>query len=850
MIPEPGLAARCEQARAERPGAVPGSASVASVRDEFPSPVKTVLAQRAAGRCSNPDCGAVTSGPGLGPDSAVNVGVAAHITAASVGGPRYDPTLTQAERSAAWNGIWLCQTSAKLIDTDVARYTVDVLRQWKTRAEGRAAAMLAAGTGSADPSIQLVIPSADSPDALLSFASPLLTRVGREAELAELAAFLGSDRPFSWWLWTGPAGAGKSRLAVELCRAVSGPWHAGFLRETDQPQLGDLQALWPTLVVVDYAAQRSGWLSEAMVRLCQRRHGAPVRVLVLERAARGPWWDTFRRLNRSEESHLIDAAAYALPRELGGLSRDQIRELIRDAAGHAGASPSSTDVEDIADRAELIDPAGRPLFAVIAALDWLDGGAADGGRDTALRRLAARMDTQTAERLAGSLPPGRARNLRTLATVLGGIPAAQYEQILHSLQPPAGLLPGIFDDYQQIPFGELAEGVRPDILGELYVLDRLAGGDTEHHAIAALLRLAWQASQEAYNAFVERAAADHHEHPRLVGLLDAGEWSQTPAACARMAADIVPFLGRSDHPALEPILARLTALQDAVRQPDVDEIVATARFRFANLVRADRGPAQANALYTALLADCDPDWPVHAAILNNRGITWQDLRQDDAAAADYTAVINTATATEEARACALNNRADLHNARGDLASAIADRTAVLALGETTYNRRYIASSRRARTRWRLGEHDAALQDIDAILATDNIVMEQKMAARLQRAQWLLPATPATAIADLQTVTASPRNFPQVAERARLLLDQIRDNGPGTGQAVRSPDPGPRRPRAGRAGDAHGHASAGVGLRVPGAGQRGNDGGPVPGRPAGPSPEGPGRAPGSGNNLNP
>ena len=296
------------------------------MRDEFSGAVKTVLAQRAAGRCSNPECGAVTSGPGLDPDSAVNVGVAAHITAASPGGPRYNPALTAAARAAAANGIWLCQTCAKLIDTDLARYTPDLLRQWKTRAEGLAAAMLAAGTGSAGQSISLVIPSAESPEALLSFASPLLTRVGRDAELAELDGFLGTGQPFAWWLWTGPAGAGKSRLAVELCRAVSGPWHAGFLREADQPRLGDLQALWPTLVVVDYAAQRAGWLSEAIIRLSQRRHGAPVRVLVLERAAAGPWWDTFRRLSRAEESHLVNAAAYALPRELGGLSRDQIRD--------------------------------------------------------------------------------------------------------------------------------------------------------------------------------------------------------------------------------------------------------------------------------------------------------------------------------------------------------------------------------------------------------------------------------------------------------------------------------------------------------------------------------------------
>ena len=185
------------------------SASVGRVRDEFPNTVKTVLAQRAAGRCSNPDCGAVTSGPGLDPDSAVNVGVAAHITAASRGGPRYDPALTPAERMAALNGIWLCQTCAKLIDTDVTRYTprCPAAVEDSGRGPGRRDAHGRARV--ADQSVQLVIPSTESPDALLSFASPLLTRVGRDAELAELDAFLRSDRPFAWWLWTGPAGSGE-----------------------------------------------------------------------------------------------------------------------------------------------------------------------------------------------------------------------------------------------------------------------------------------------------------------------------------------------------------------------------------------------------------------------------------------------------------------------------------------------------------------------------------------------------------------------------------------------------------------------------------------------------------------
>ena len=76
--------------------------------------------------------------------------------------------------------------------------------------------------------------------------------------------------------------------------------------------------------------------------------------------------------------------------------------------------------------------------------------------------------------------------------------------------------------------------------------------------------------------------------------------------------------------AIRPILARLAGLAEACGQPDIDQIVAGARFAFANLVRAGDEPGQTNALYTRLLENCDPAWSAYAAILNNRGITWLD----------------------------------------------------------------------------------------------------------------------------------------------------------------------------------------------------------------------------------
>lgn len=110
-----------------------------STRDDFSLKTKHLLAHRAGHRCSAPECRVSTSGSTQGRDDGViNVGVAAHITAASPNGPRYDATLTEEERRAPDNGIWLCTTHAKVVDDDEGHFTVEQLREWKRTAEERA----------------------------------------------------------------------------------------------------------------------------------------------------------------------------------------------------------------------------------------------------------------------------------------------------------------------------------------------------------------------------------------------------------------------------------------------------------------------------------------------------------------------------------------------------------------------------------------------------------------------------------------------------------------------------------------------------------------------------------------
>ena len=120
---------------------------VANNRDDFSEATKRLLANRAGVRCSNPSCRKPTSGANTNPNKIINIGVAAHICAAAPGGPRYDSAMTEEERKSSHNGIWLCQSCSKLIDSDPTAYSKDLLHGWKSLAEATSALELERPSG-------------------------------------------------------------------------------------------------------------------------------------------------------------------------------------------------------------------------------------------------------------------------------------------------------------------------------------------------------------------------------------------------------------------------------------------------------------------------------------------------------------------------------------------------------------------------------------------------------------------------------------------------------------------------------------------------------------------------------
>jgi hypothetical protein len=104
-------------------------------RDDFSKRTKGDLAAAAGYYCVR--CNERTHYFDLAKGRWIHVGNAAHDSAASPGGPRYDAELTPAQRKAYDNGAWLCATCATLVDADPASFPPGELSAMQRRAEER-----------------------------------------------------------------------------------------------------------------------------------------------------------------------------------------------------------------------------------------------------------------------------------------------------------------------------------------------------------------------------------------------------------------------------------------------------------------------------------------------------------------------------------------------------------------------------------------------------------------------------------------------------------------------------------------------------------------------------------------
>lgn len=111
--------------------------------DFSPKTIQT-LAFRAGQICSNPDCSTLTVGPSDAKgDLALKLGEAAHIAGKKKGAARFREDMTDDERAAPDNGLWLCASCHTMVDKiGGVDFPEQKLRQWKTDHESIISSLL------------------------------------------------------------------------------------------------------------------------------------------------------------------------------------------------------------------------------------------------------------------------------------------------------------------------------------------------------------------------------------------------------------------------------------------------------------------------------------------------------------------------------------------------------------------------------------------------------------------------------------------------------------------------------------------------------------------------------------
>jgi hypothetical protein len=369
--------------------------------------------------------------------------------------------------------------------------------------------------------------------------------LGRDKEIAELAQFLADHRPFRWLLMTGPAGVGKSRLALELCLRSRHDWRAGFV-----PRDFQLQSFtaWipnqPTLLVMDYAASRAedvGAIAR-MLTLRGRELPFPVRMLLLERESKGQWVQQL--MGAGSDGQIMESTKYnalsstgtqirvkgneydAMPRldalELDGLADEELYQAIT----RVGTSRKSLHAPEGETRSEIlaqlrdVDPSGRPLFAALFA-DALNAGRTTREWDVPvlIQDVLAREET-TYWKIAGITEPDK--DLLALATLSRGIDLTRDDlpQYVTDMLKPELFSPERYRSMCGRPAEEFLSPLEPDIVGEIFALKHFGRRHARDSRSEQAREAAWSINPEGMIEFLTHAAQDFPKHPTLWALGD------------------------------------------------------------------------------------------------------------------------------------------------------------------------------------------------------------------------------------------------------------------------------------------------------------------------------------------
>jgi hypothetical protein len=427
-------------------------------------------------------------------------------------------------------------------------------------------ALFAASAAGSQPPLDLPVLDPNEQNRFV-YGAQRIPFIGRAADLGACGDFLKNEGLFRWWLLLGSGGAGKSRLALELCLRMQDGWRTGFLPHRHGfVGWSSWQPEKPTLLVADYAGERAGDVRDLIVALAGRRNLAfPVRLLLLERENVGPWWREIMR--GGQEQAVIEAAQFAEPRQLLPMNSDDLWRAMSAMFGERRGEFEDRRGE-ILTKLHEIDPRGLPLFAALAADALLHGGDIfRWDRKVLVRDLLTREDRRRWEP-AGVGEDDPHRTLLALSTALGGlrrgdltrsdvsrmVPAAQFRPRIYQILTGRPIESRVGTDEDAV-----LPGLEPDIVGELFVLEHLA---SRRDALDDFRQAAWAIDPYRFSTFLDRATRDFDAHPTIKSLLEPNDddaekrlyWGRvTPSVVAKMieAGD-----GPGALATLESLLAR------------------------------------------------------------------------------------------------------------------------------------------------------------------------------------------------------------------------------------------------------------------------------------------------------
>jgi len=349
--------------------------------------------------------------------------------------------------------------------------------------------------------------------------------VGREKDMEGLWAWVhDKKRPISVRVVTGRAGAGKTRLAIELMLRLQeecpGQWWAGFLTSEELSRFVAQQNLsawgWdrPTLAVMDYAAIAGPALERCLRELAENTTASPdkpLRLLLLEREAsvEEGWFRSLRDLERRQSIGDRVRAFFDPPEPISlqklesAAHRRQVFQAMLDvAAKHLRVKPPPLPppkADPIVDRQLEAKDWEDPLYLMMAALmasHYQDIVKVLGLSRTDLARELAGREIQRIERFASDASVAAKRLLRVLAAyaTLGrglthakAVEAAEQEGQVRRLLYPDGYGTLVMRLHEALPGpdGGIA-GIQPDIIAEALVLDVLKQEPPEQRAETVL----------------------------------------------------------------------------------------------------------------------------------------------------------------------------------------------------------------------------------------------------------------------------------------------------------------------------------------------------------------------------